>query len=150
ALGPKMLRLAAERTAGAHPYFVPPEHTVTAREALGPEPLLAVEQMVVLDEDPETARDTARKNMAIYLGLPNYANNLMRLGFTEEELTEGGGSDRVVDAVVAWGNEDDVLARVQSHLDAGADHVCIQVLESDPAVVPRQGWARISDALALR
>lgn len=149
ALGPKMLRLAAERTAGAHPYFVPPEHTVIAREALGSEPLLAVEQMVVLDENPETARDTARKNMAIYLGLPNYANNLMRLGFTEEELTEGGGSDRVVDAVVAWGNEDDVLARVQAHRDAGADHVCIQVLESDPSVPPREAWARLSDALAL-
>ena len=88
--------------------------------------------------------------MAIYLGLPNYANNLMRLGFTEEELTEGGGSDRVVDAVVAWGSEDDVLARVQSHLDAGADHVCIQVLESDPTVLPRQGWSRLSDALGLR
>ncbi len=150
ALGPRMLRLAAERTAGAHPYFVPPEHTVVAREALGAEPLLAVEQMVVLDENPETARATARQHMAIYLGLPNYANNLMRLGFTEDELTQGGGSDRVVDAIVAWGDEEAVLARVGQHLDAGADHVCIQVLEDDPTSLPSRGWARISDALSLR
>ncbi|MGI9577981.1 MAG: LLM class F420-dependent oxidoreductase, partial [Microthrixaceae bacterium] len=149
ALGPKMLKLAAERTAGAHPYFVPPEHTAIARETMGPEPLLAVEQMVVLDEDPTSARETARAHMAIYLGLPNYANNLMRLGFTEEEINTDGGSDRVVDAVVAWGGVEAATKRVQEHLDAGADHVCIQVLESDMATVPTGGWRRLADALPL-
>jgi len=148
ALGPRMLRLAAERTAGAHPYFVPPEHTAFARDTMGPAPLLAVEQMVVLDPDPTTARETARAHMAAYIGLPNYANNLLRLGFTEDDLTDGG-SDRVVDAVVAWGTIDDVLARVQAHRDAGADHVCIQVLDADLAHLPRAEWRRLSQALGL-
>lgn len=148
ALGPKMLRLAAERTAGAHPYFVPPEHTAMARELMGPEPLLAVEQMVVLDSDPTTARQTARTHMAAYIGQPNYANNLLRLGFTEDDLTDGG-SDRVVDAVVAWGTMQDVLARVQAHHDAGADHVCIQVLDADLTHLPRAEWRRLSEALGL-
>lgn len=150
ALGPRMLRLAAERTAGAHPYFVPPEHTEVARRTLGPEPLLAVEQMVVLEEDPDTARGIAREHMAIYLGLPNYANNLMRLGFEESEIVNDGGADRLVDAIVAWGDEDTVLQRLQAHRDAGADHVCIQVLEADPTAVPVRGWQRMSDALGLR
>lgn len=149
ALGPKMLKLAAERTAGAHPYFVPPEHTAIAREAMGPEPLLAVEQMVVLDEDPVTARETARAHMAIYLGLPNYANNLKRLGFSEEEITGDGGADRLVDAVVAWGSVDTAAQRVQAHLDAGADHVCVQVLESDMAALPRDGWRQLAEGLPL-
>lgn len=149
ALGPRMLQLAAERTAGAHPYFVPPEHTVIARETLGAEPLLAVEQMVVLDTDPVTARATARQHMSIYLGLPNYANNLMRLGFSEEEITEDGGADRLVDAIVAWGTMDDALARVQAHLDAGADHVCIQVLDADMTHLPRREWAEVADTLGL-
>ncbi len=149
ALGPKMLKLAAERTAGAHPYFVPPEHTAVARETMGADALLAVEQMVVLDDDPETARATARAHMEIYLGLPNYANNLMRLGFTEEEITTGGGADRVVDAVVAWGGVEAATERVQAHLDAGADHVCIQVLEPDMAALPRQGWRDLAQALPL-
>ncbi|MEZ5237889.1 MAG: LLM class F420-dependent oxidoreductase [Microthrixaceae bacterium] len=149
ALGPRMLRLAAERTAGAHPYFVPPEHTAIARETMGGEPLLAVEQMVVFDEDPETARATARSHMSIYLGLPNYANNLMRLGFTEEEIVNDGGSDRVVDAIVAWGDEQAVLDRIRAHRDAGADHVCVQVLESDATAVPTSGWQRLAEALDL-
>lgn len=149
ALGPRMLQLAADRTAGAHTYFVPPEHTVLARETMGSEPLLAVEQMIVLDTDPTSARDTARQHMAIYLGLPNYANNLVRLGFTEEEITEGGGADRLVDAIVAWGTMDDALARVQAHLDAGADHVCIQVLGPDMAHLPRREWSELADALGL-
>ena len=149
ALGPKMLKLAAERTAGAHPYFVPPEHTAIAREAMGSEPLLAVEQMVVLDDDPVTARETARAHMAIYLGLPNYANNLKRLGFTEEDITDGGGSDRLVDAIVAWGGVEAATGRVQAHLDAGADHVCVQVLEPDMAALPAAGWRRLAEALPL-
>jgi probable F420-dependent oxidoreductase len=149
ALGPKMLRLAAERTAGAHPYFVPPEHTVLAREVMGSEPLLAVEQMIVLDTDPTRARATARAHMAIYLGLPNYANNLKRLGFEDSDFADGG-SDRVVDAVVAWGTMDAALGRVQAHLDAGADHVCIQVLDADVSHLPRREWGELADALALR
>ncbi|MFM7508377.1 MAG: LLM class F420-dependent oxidoreductase [Actinomycetota bacterium] len=148
ALGPKMLRLAAERTAGAHPYFVPPEHTVIAREAMGPEPLLAVEQMVVFDTDPVSARATARANMAIYLGLPNYANNLLRLGFTEDDVADGG-SDRLVDAIVAWGTMDDALARIQAHLDAGADHVCVQVLGDNQLFLPRTEWRDLAAALNL-
>ncbi len=149
ALGPRMLKLAAERTAGAHSYFVPPEHTVMARDLIGPEPLLAVEQMVVFDENPVTARATARAHMSIYLGLPNYTNNLMRLGFSEEELTTGGGDDRVVDAIVAWGDEATILQRVREQRDAGADHVCIQVLEADQAAVPVEGWTRLAAALEL-
>ncbi len=145
ALGPKMLELSAEAADGAHPYFVPVEHTEIARAAIGPDKLLATEQMVVLDTDPTTARETARAHMAVYLGLPNYANNLMRHGFTEEELTNA--DDRVVDAIVAWGTLDDVLARVKAHHDAGADHVCIQVLEADRAAVPTEAWRELGAAL---
>ncbi len=148
ALGPKMLRLAAERTAGAHPYFVPPEHTAIARETMGPEALLAVEQMVVLDTDPTTARATARQHMEAYLKAPNYTNNLARLGYGPDEVADGG-SDRVVDAIVAWGTMDDALGRVQAHLDAGADHVCIQVLHPDMTYLPRAEWAELSSALGL-
>ena len=145
ALGPKMLELSAEAADGAHPYFVPVEHTEIARAAIGPDKLLATEQMVVLDTDPTSARETARAHMAVYLGLPNYANNLMRHGFTEEELTNA--DDRVVDAIVAWGTLDDVLARVKAHHDAGADHVCIQVLEADRAAVPTEAWRELGAAL---
>jgi len=148
ALGPKMLRLAAERTAGALPYFVPPEHTAIARETMGSEPLLAVEQMIVLDPDPATARATARQHMAIYLQAPNYTNNLARLGFDESDVADGG-SDRLVDAIVAWGTMDDALARVQAHLDAGADHVCVQVLHPDMAHLPLPEWRELAAALRL-
>ncbi|MSO79473.1 MAG: LLM class F420-dependent oxidoreductase [Acidimicrobiia bacterium] len=128
ALGPKMLELARDQTQGAHPYNVPPEHTAQAREILGPDRLLAPEQMVVLETDPGVAREIARKTLAIYFpGLPNYANNLRRLGFTEEDLT-APLSDRLVDAIVAWGDVDAIRTRVQAHHDAGADHVCVQVL----------------------
>jgi len=148
ALGPRMLRLAAERTAGALPYFVPPEHTAIARSEMGPEPLLAVEQMVVLDDDATTARATARKHMAVYLQAPNYTRNLERLGYGSDELADGA-SDRVVDAIVAWGTVDDALARVQAHLDAGADHVCIQVLDPDMAHLPLAEWRELAAALRL-
>lgn len=148
ALGPRMLRLAAERTAGALPYFVPPEHTAIARTTMGPEPLLAVEQMVVFDADPTTARDTARQHMAVYLKAPNYTNNLARLGFGPEDVADGG-SDRLVDAVVAWGSVDSALTRVQAHLDAGADHVCIQVLDPDGSRMPMQEWNELSSAFGL-
>jgi probable F420-dependent oxidoreductase len=131
ALGPKMLQLAAERTRGAHPYFTPPEHTAMAREVMGEGPLLAPEQAFVLEADPATARAKAREHMGYYLRLDNYRRNLQRLGFREEELDDGG-SDRLVDAIVAWGEVDAVRDRVQEHLDAGADHVCVQAVGDDP------------------
>ena len=127
ALGPKMLRLSAERTVGAHPYFVPVEHTGQARQVLGPEPLLAVEQAAVFETDAGRAREIARGYTRRYLQSVNYANNLRRLGWDEADLAEAG-SDRLVDAVVAWGDLDTVAARVREHLAAGADHVCVQVL----------------------
>jgi probable F420-dependent oxidoreductase len=131
ALGPKMLGLAAERIRGAHPYFTPPEHTAMAREVMGEGPLLAPEQAFVLESDPGRARATAREHMSYYLALDNYRRNLLRLGFGEDEL-EGGGSDRLVDAIVAWGDVDAVRDRVKAHLDAGADHVCVQAVGADP------------------
>ena len=131
ALGPRMLELAAERAWGAHPYFTPVEHTAFARKTLGEGPLLAPEQGFLLDSDPADARAAARAHMGYYLALANYRNNLLRLGFSEEDVA-GDGSDRLVDAIVAWGDVDSVTARVKAHLDAGADHVCVQALGSDP------------------
>jgi probable F420-dependent oxidoreductase len=136
ALGPKMLELARDRTQGAHPYLVTPEHTATAREALGPYRLLAVEQGVVLTTDRADGLRRARIHLELYKGLPNYRNNWLRLGYTEEE-TQGDLSDRLVDALVAIGDEDRIAARVAEHHAAGADHVCIQVLgerTGDPAL----------------
>lgn len=133
ALGPKMLKLAAERSLGAHPYFVPVEHTPIARAAMGPDALLAPEQAVVFSTDASEARAVARGFMRTYLGLPNYTNNLRRLGWTDADIE--GPSDALVDAIVAWGTIDDIHARVKAHLDGGADHVCVQVLSSNPAAV---------------
>ena len=127
ALGPKVLALAGERAAGAHPYLVTPEHTRQAREILGPGPLLAPEQKVLLETDPQRARTAARAAVGFYLALPNYANNLLRLGFTADDLA-GGGSDRLIDGLVAWGDVDTVLAKVAEHHAAGADHVCLQAI----------------------
>jgi probable F420-dependent oxidoreductase len=146
ALGPKMLALSAERASGAHPYFVPVEHTAIAREILGAGPLLAPEQKVVLETDPAAARAIARRAMSIYLGLPNYTNNLLRLGFTDDDLADGG-SDRLVDAIVVWGDEATIAARVQAHHDAGADHVCIQLLAASDTAPPLDGWRRLAPAL---
>jgi len=145
ALGPKMLRLSAERANGAHPYFTTPEHTAIARQTLGPDALLAPEQMVVLEADPTQARRIARAGMKIYIGLPNYWNNLLRLGFTEDDRTDGG-SDRLVDAVVAWGTEEQIAERVTAHHAAGADHVCVQVLQ-DGVAMPEEQWRRLAAAL---
>ena len=131
ALGPKMLALAAERSLGAHPYLVTPEHTRTAREAVGPEKLVAPEQAVVLERDPDRARALARGHLEHYLRLPNYTNNWRRLGFGDEDLA-GAGSDRLVDALVAWGDEEAIAARVREHLAAGADHVPVQPIGPDP------------------
>jgi len=146
ALGPKMLELARTRTAGVHPYLVTPEHTALAREAVGPDAVVAPEQAIVLDRDPITARAAARLHLATYLGLPNYANNWRRLGFDDDDIV-GGGSDRLVDALVAWGGEDELAARVQAHRDAGADHVCVQVLTDEPRAFPREQWRALGPVL---
>jgi probable F420-dependent oxidoreductase len=122
-----MLELAAERSSGAHPYFVPVEHTARAREILGPDALLAPEVTVVLEQDPHAAREIARSFTTGYLALPNYAGNLRSLGFSDEDLA-GGGSDRLVDSVVCWGDAETVAGKIKRHYEAGADHVCIQVL----------------------
>lgn len=144
ALGPKMLKLSAERADGAHPYFSPPEHTAAAREILGQQPVLAPEIMCVLDTDATTARATARATMGRYLALPNYANNLLRHGFTQADVDDI--SDRLVDVIVPWGDEARIKAAVQEHLDAGADHVCVQLL-GDTTDLPFEGWQRLADAL---
>jgi probable F420-dependent oxidoreductase len=141
-----MLELARERTAGSHPYLVAPEHTAIVREALGPDRLVAPEQAVVLETDPGRAREIARAHLAGYLGLPNYANNWKRIGFTDDDLADGG-SDRLVDALVAWGDEDAALERVQQHRDAGADHVCVQVLGGDLMSPSTDEWRRLAPAL---
>jgi probable F420-dependent oxidoreductase len=130
ALGPRVLALAGERAAGAHPYYTTPEHTAQAREILGADKLLVPEQKVVLETDPEVARRLARETLDFYLKLSNYTNNWLRLGFTEEDLADGG-SDRLVDALTAWGDEEAIRARVQAHFDAGADQVIVQVLNDD-------------------
>ncbi len=129
ALGPKMLGLAADRALGAHPYFVPVEHTAFARQRLGRGPVLAVEQAAVLESDPAQARRIARRYATHYLQTENYARNLRRMGWTEADITSG--SDSLIDAVIAWGDVDRVALRVREHLDAGADHVCVQVLGED-------------------
>jgi probable F420-dependent oxidoreductase len=146
ALGPRMLRLAAQRTEGAHPYFQTPEHTAMAREVMGPDALLCPEQMVLLETDPAVARQLARRAAATYLSLPNYANNLRRLGFGDDDLADGG-SDRVIDAVVAWGDEEAIIDRVRTQFDAGADHVCIQVLGGARGDVPLEGWRSLAPGL---
>jgi probable F420-dependent oxidoreductase len=125
ALGPKMLGLAAERSLGAHPYFTTVEHTRFARERVGPDALVATEVAVVVDPDPESAREKARGYTARYVGMTNYARNLLRFGFTEDDL-DGGGSDRLVDAVIPHGSADAIAEAVHAHLEAGADHVCLQ------------------------
>ena len=147
ALGPRMLALSAARAAGAHPYFVPVEHTARAREALGTGPLLAPEQAVVLETDPARAREIARSYAtSFYLRAPNYANNLRRLGFGDADLG-GGGSDRLVDAVVAWGDAGAIARRVREHHQAGADHVCVQVLTATPDAFPRAEYRALAEAL---
>jgi len=137
ALGPRMLALASEEADGAHPYWTTPEHTAQAREIMGPDAMLCVEQKIILETDPDKARAVARAAVGMYSFLPNYRNNWKRLGFTEEEIAEGGGSDRLIDALVAWGDEKAIRDRVQAHWDAGASHVCIQPLDpsGQPAAV---------------
>jgi len=148
ALGPKMLKLAADRTLGAHPYFVPVEHTPIARAAMGPDALLAPEQAVVFNTDPTEARASARGFMSTYMGLPNYTNNLRRLGWGDEDLaTDNGPSDKLVDAIVAWGTLDDIHARIKAHLDGGADHVCVQVLSANPTAVTMNEFRELASLI---
>ena len=146
ALGPNMLQLAAELTSGAHPYFVPVEHTRRARELVGQKAMLAPEQAVVLETNADKARSIARVHTEYYLRLTNYVNNLRRLGYSEEDVT-GGGSDRLVDDVVAWGDVDHVAARIQAHFDAGANHVSVQVIAADTKALPSQEWRALAKKL---
>jgi probable F420-dependent oxidoreductase len=149
ALGPRMLELAAAQAWGAHTYFVPVEHTPIARERLGDGPMLMVEQGVVLSDEAEVARAAARKHMAMYLTLPNYVNNLRRLGWGDDDFADGG-SDGLVDALVAWGDTEVVAGRVAAHREAGADHVCVQVLDSDVTALPLDAWRELAPALLGR
>jgi probable F420-dependent oxidoreductase len=136
ALHPKMLALAAAQTDGTHPYFVPPEHTAKVRAQIGRTPWVCVEQAVILEADATRARAAARQHMSFYVTqLPNYKNNLKALGWQEADF-DNGCSDRLVDAIVAWGNEDKIRARIQAHLTAGATHVCIQALRADNQPLP--------------
>ncbi|HEY4451780.1 MAG TPA: TIGR03620 family F420-dependent LLM class oxidoreductase [Solirubrobacteraceae bacterium] len=144
ALGPKKLDLAGERTAGTHTYFVPVEHTRLARERLGPGKLVAPEVACVIDTDPLRAKAVARDYAKLYLGLRNYAQGLVRLGFTERDLADGG-SDRLIDAVIPQGTAEQVGEIVRAHLDAGADHVCVQPLGEEG--IPRQSWTALANAL---
>jgi len=148
ALGPKVLRLAGDRTVGAIPYLVPAEHTRQARQLLGPDPLLAPEHKVVLDPDPDRARKLGRRRVQNpYLGLVNYTSNLRRLGFTDEDLADGG-SDRLIDALVAHGSSEQIASQLHQHLEAGADHVCVQLLTT-AEVDPLPGFESLADALGL-
>jgi probable F420-dependent oxidoreductase len=144
ALGPRLLRLASQRTAGSHSYLVPPEHTARAREILGPEPWLCVEQKVLLERDPSKARRVARAACAFYLGLAHYQKSMRRLDFGEDDFADGG-SDRLIDALVAWGDEKAIAGRLREHRDAGATHVCVQPI--DPEGSPRPD-VRALEALA--
>jgi probable F420-dependent oxidoreductase len=146
ALGPKMLTLAATAADGAHPYLVTPDHTASARATMGPGPLLIVEQAVALVDDEDEFVRRAHEHLNIYTGLPNYRNSWKRQGFTEEDFGRGG-SRRLKDAMVVWGGEDTIKARVQEHLDAGADQVLLQVLGAELGDVPMDDWARLAPAL---
>ncbi len=147
ALGPRMLDLAATHAGGAHPYLTTPEHTRAARERLGAGPLLAPEQMVVLERDPSTAREIGRAALSFYLRAPGYLANLRRLGFSDEDWADPkSASDRLVDGLVAWGGVDESVARVRHHLDAGADHVAVQVLRGDREI-PCAEWEELAPAL---
>ncbi|MEV7424017.1 LLM class F420-dependent oxidoreductase [Streptomyces sp. NPDC091212] len=150
ALRPRMLELSRDRAGGAHPYLVTPEHTAHARELLGEGPLLAPELKVVLERDPETARGAARDYLARYLELPNYTNSFLELGFTEDDFT-GGGSDRLIDAVYAWGDDARVRDRIDAFRAAGADHVALQIVRAGTgggdAALPRDEWRRLAALL---
>jgi probable F420-dependent oxidoreductase len=145
ALGPKMLELATTRARGAHPYLGTPDHTREARKLLGDGPLLLPELTVVLTEDRAEARAIGADWLGAYIGLPNYANRLLRSGFSADDVSSV--SDRVFDAIVAWGDEEAIQRRIDEHRAAGADHVCIQVLTANQAEFPREQWRRLAAAL---
>ena len=149
ALGPRMLRLAAEHTDGAHTYLVPPEHTAHARQILGPTNLLVPEQAVVLDNDKARAHEIGRRHLRRYLTLPNYTSNLRRLGYTNDDL-DGHGSDRLIDALIAWGDEAAIAERIRQHHHAGANHVCLQVLDPDSRGLPLPQWRRLATIIPAR
>jgi probable F420-dependent oxidoreductase len=144
ALGPKMLDLARDRTAGAHTYFVPVEHTRSARRRLGAGRLLAPEVACVVDTDRVRARAVARRYAQLYLGLRNYTQNLLDFGFTEDDLA-AGGSDRLIDAVIPQGSAEQIAEVVRAHVDAGADHVCVQPLGEEG--IPRKSWTALAEVL---
>ncbi|MFD9188591.1 TIGR03620 family F420-dependent LLM class oxidoreductase [Streptomyces phaeochromogenes] len=146
ALGPRMLEVARELADGSHPYLVTPQQTADVRAALGPDRLVAVEMGAVLTSDRETALRRAHAHLDIYTGLPNYRNNWLRGGFDETDLVRGG-SDRLAEALIAWGDEAAILRRVREHLAAGADHVCVQVLMDSPFDVPTTPWRELAPAL---
>jgi probable F420-dependent oxidoreductase len=147
ALGPKTLELARDRSAGSIPYLVTPEHTAHAREALGKDPVLAPELAVILETDPTRARALAREFLALYLALPNYTNNFLRHGFTEDDLTDNG-SDRLIDALFAWGDEKAIRSRTEAFFEAGADHVALQVVDgASRDALPRQAWRTLASLL---
>jgi probable F420-dependent oxidoreductase len=148
ALGPRMLDLARERSAGSHPYNVTSDHTRAARERLGRDRILAPAQAAVLETDRERARAIGRRFLATYLGLPNYTRNLLQHGFTSADIADAG-SDRLVDALVVWGDADDIVKAAEAHLEAGADHVCLQLLDEDPQAVPTAQWRRLAEAFGL-
>jgi probable F420-dependent oxidoreductase len=145
AFNTKMMQLARDRTRGAVPYLVTPGHTHWSRTVLGPQPLLAVEQHVILETDAAIARGIGREYVATYLGLPNYLNNFRRMGFTDEDF-QGGGSDRMIDELMAWGTPEAAIARAQQHFDAGADHVALQVLTPGKSGFPVASWRILADA----
>lgn len=146
ALGPRMLDLSAERSLGTHPYFTSVDHTRYCRERLGDDPLVAPEIACVIDTDARRARAAAREYARMYLGLSNYTGNLLRFGFTEDDIA-GGGSDKLIDAVVPQGSAEDIAAVVAAHLDAGADHVCVQTVGVEG--VPHEQWTALAGALGL-
>jgi probable F420-dependent oxidoreductase len=141
-----MLTLSAERSLGAHPYFVPLEHTRTARQVLGPDALLAPEVGCVLDDDPASGRARGREYAKLYLGLSNYTRNLLNVGFDERDIASGG-SDRLIDAVVPHGSAEAIAAVAREHRDAGADHVCLQTV--GVTGVPSALWRSLASALGL-
>jgi probable F420-dependent oxidoreductase len=147
ALGPKMLELSAERSLGAHTYFVPVDHTASVRGRLGAAPMLAPELACVLDDDQDSARGAARAYAELYLGLRNYTGNLLNFGFTEQDIA-GGGSDRLIDAIVPHGSADEIADAAHRHLRAGASHVCVQPV--GVSGVPRTEWTALASALGIR